>query len=109
MLLANSGEKTELGDPAQHVGGDIRAPGGVAHVLAQFFFSAVRTRAAGLDDDSRHRYRYCNGNQTACAVTPVVRTTVSWQRQDRNQDRPDLNPGYCRAMAMRIASSGETR
>jgi hypothetical protein len=88
--------------------GDIRAPRSVADVFGEFFFPAVRTRAAGLDDDSRHRYGYCNGNPICCAVTLVVHT-ASRKLLDRDQDRPNLGAGYCRAMAMRIASSGETR
>ena len=85
--------------------GDIRTSRGVAYVLGQFFFPALWTRTAGLDDDSRHRYRYRNGNAISCAVTLVVHPSG----QNRRQQHPDPGASYCRAIAMRIASSGETR
>jgi hypothetical protein len=60
VLLANCGEKAELGYPAKRMGGDVGATRSVAHVLRQFFFPAVWTLEAGLNNDPWHRYRYSN-------------------------------------------------
>jgi len=91
MLLANCNEEAKFGNAAKCVNSDIWASRSVTNVLRQFFFPAVWTGEAGLDDYPRHRPGYCSLNDASEATM-----------------RPKQYR-YCRAMAIRIASSGLTR
>jgi len=43
VIRTNGSEKAQFPGSAKYLGGDIRAPRGIAHILRQFFVPAVRT------------------------------------------------------------------
>jgi hypothetical protein len=60
VIRTNGSENAQLPGSAKYLGGDIRAPRGIAHILRQLFFPAVRTGKASLNCYSRHRYNNCS-------------------------------------------------
>jgi len=70
VIRANGSENAQFPGSAKYLGGDIRAPRGIAHILRQFFFPAVRTGKASLNCYSRHRYNNSSVPRQKGAIHP---------------------------------------